>query len=266
MIVLMHEIRENVSSTSNIVASSMNDAAHRRGFVPETIETYYYEKKTRRLLYYIFGSIIKGIFPLMYRFKVEGKNNIPKSNHCIFMPNHISHFDSFAVGYPLWPKPPAHYIADEKLFKNRFFAWVAKRINVFPIRKGAKQLDVVQYAIDLVNSGSTLLWYPEGQRHKNPRENKLNKGKLGSGLIAHQTKVPIIPVFLHGSEFAMPVGKAPTWGRCPRSITITVKYGEPVYLDDLRALPSSKEVSKLVVDRILDAIEDLRPEGSYVMF
>ncbi len=262
----MHELKKGFSSSGDIISKGMQNNAHRRGFVPETIETYYYEKKTRRFLYYLIGAIVKMIFPLMYRFKVEGIENIPKNHHCIFMPNHVSHFDSFAVGYPLYPKPPAHYIADEKLFKNRFFAWLAKRINVFPIRKGAKQLDVVQYAIDLVNSGSTLLWYPEGQRHKNPSENKLNPGKLGSGMIAHKVRAPIIPVFLHGPEFAMPVGKAPTWGRRPRSIEITVKYGKPVYLDDLRALPPSKEVSKMVVDRILDAIEEMRPEGPYRTF
>jgi 1-acyl-sn-glycerol-3-phosphate acyltransferase len=238
----------------------------RRGLLPETVDTFEYRYKTNRLLYYILGPLIISISKFAWKFKVEGKENLPKNMHSILMPNHVSHFDSFCTMIPLWPKKPFHFIADEKLFKNRYFAWFAKQVNVFPIRKGAKQVDVVKYAINLVNNGSSLLWYPEGQRHKNPSENKLNPGKLGSGWIATRTKVPIIPVFLHGPEFVMPVGKGVGWGKRPRSITLTIKYGKPVYLDDLRDLPSSKETSKLAVDRILESIDELRLKGSYIKY
>lgn len=238
----------------------------RKGILPESVDTFDYQYKTSRLMYYFIGPPLISYAKISWKFDVKGKENLPKDMHCILMPNHVSHFDSIAAMYPLWPKRPFHFIADEKLFKNRFFAWFARQANVFPIRKGAKQLEVVRYAINLVNNGSSLLWYPEGQRHKNPVENTLNPGKLGSGWIATQVNVPIIPVFLHGPEFAMPVGKAPTWGKRPRSITITVRYGEEVYLDDLRQLPSSKEVSRLAVDRIMEGIEELRPPGEYKTF
>ncbi|MHA2253632.1 MAG: lysophospholipid acyltransferase family protein, partial [Candidatus Kariarchaeaceae archaeon] len=158
-----------------------------------------------------------------------------------------------------------HGIGDEKLWYNRAFRKFADLINGFPVRKNTKDTDIVQYAIKRVEKGSSIFWFPEGQRHKNPADNKCYPGKLGSGMIAHALSVPIIPAFIYGTEFAMPVGKKLTLGRGPRSIKILVKYGPPVPLDDLRELPSSKETSQRVVNLIMDHIEELRPKGRYRM-
>ncbi len=223
-------------------------------------ETYQYKYSTSRFAYYLVGAFSIIFANLFWKFKVEGKENLPKNMHCILMPNHLSHLDSFAVGIPLYPKRPIHFIADEKLFRNKIFRRFASHANVFPVRKGAKQVHIVKYATNVVKYGGTMLWYPEGQRHKQPWLNKCNPGKIGSGWIAIETNVPVIPVFLRGTEKAMPVGKPITWGRRFRSIEIVVKYGKSVYLDDLRQLPKSREVAQQAVDRIIAAIEELRHE------
>lgn len=223
-------------------------------------ETYQYKYTTSRFAYYLIGMFAIVLARVFWRFKVEGKENLPKDVHCVFMPNHVSHLDSFAVAIPLYPKRPIHFIADEKLFKNPIFRRLAPHVNVFPVRKGAKQVGIVKYSEKIVRRGGTLLWYPEGQRHKQPWLNKCNPGKIGSGWLAIETKVPIIPVFLRGPEKAMPVGKSINWGRRFRSIEIFVKYGKPVYLDDLRQLPPSKEVAQEAVNRIINSIEALRNE------
>ena len=83
-------------------------------------------------------------------------------------------------------------------------------------------------------------------------------------MIFFTVDVPIIPSFVYGTEAAMPVGKPVTFGGKAQSINVLVKYGPPVPLDDLRALPSSKETSRNVVDRIMEHIELLRPNGKYI--
>ena len=129
---------------------------------------------------------------------------------------------------------------DEKLFKSKGFRIWAKMFNTFPVRKGAKAIHVVNHAIEKVKGGSNLQWYPEGMRHKTPWVNKCNPGKLGSGMIAHATEANIIPVFLAGPEFAMPVGTIIRTGKRARSINMLVRYGKPVPMDDLRALPATR--------------------------
>ncbi len=92
----------------------------------------------------------------------------------------------------------------------------------------------------------------------------MDPGKLGSGMLAHSVDAPIVPCFIAGTEFVMPVGKGVQIGKIPRSINILLRYGKPIYLDDLRELPSSQETSQKIVDRIMIAIEKLRPKNEYI--
>ena len=239
----------------------------RRGFYTLKVEDFHYKDTgTSRLFYYILGFLLLSVFTVCWKFQISGKKNLPKNNHCIYVSNHLSHFDSFAISFPLFPKQPFHYIADEKLFRNKYFSWFALNMNVFPVRKGSKQLSIVNHAAFIVSKGATLLWYVEGQRHKQPWLNKTNQGKIGTGILALKVKVPIIPVFVSGTEFAMPVGKTIGWGKRPRSIPITIKFGKPVQLDDLRKQGNSKNASKVALARILASIESLRPKGPYIFY
>jgi 1-acyl-sn-glycerol-3-phosphate acyltransferase len=224
-----------------------------------------YNYRTNRFGYKLVCPILN-LMSKGFRIKIEGKENLPKDSNMIIMPNHISHSDGFLVVPLIYKSGPFHFIADEKLFKNKGFRWLGKMMNVFPIRKKAKAMEVVEHAIKKVKEGDSLLWFPEGQRHKNPSENKCNPGKLGSGMLAHAVDAVVIPVFLAGCEFAMPIGRRPQlgYGLGFRYIDILIRYGKPVPLDDLRKLPACKETSQKVVDRIIEHIESLRNTRGYI--
>jgi 1-acyl-sn-glycerol-3-phosphate acyltransferase len=204
------------------------------------------------------------IVKLGWKTKYEGIENIPNDQDVIFMPNHVSHLDGplAILGVSKRIQRSVDIIGDEKIWKNRYFRFILNRFNAFPVRKESKNMKIVDYALKRSKYNS-ILWFPEGQRHKNPSSNVCNPGKLGSGMLAHASNNPVVPVFITGAEFAMPVGKRLTIGRGPRSIKILVRFGKPVYLDDLRELPESKVTSRVVVDRIMDHIEALRPKGPY---
>ncbi len=256
----MHELKNNELSITEVEQTSLPRLLVKKG--PADLFDYNY--RTNRWAYKIAAPIVKNTLSFLYKFKIEGIDNVPKNSNIIIMPNHVSHADSFFAVPPLKRNGPFHFIADEKLFKNKIFRdYLSPLFNVFPVRKRAKALFVVDHAIKKVKEGNSLLWYPEGQRHKQPWTNKLNPGKLGSGMIAHAVDVPVIPTFIAGAEFAMPVGKSLQFGKKLRSINVLVRYGKPVYLDDLRELPAGKETSMKVVNRIMSAIEDLRPKGPY---
>jgi len=224
-----------------------------------------YNYKTNQFFFNIIGRFGKHLLQnLFWKVKVEGLENVPRERNFVLMPNHISHADSFFAVINLYPCKAVNAIADEKLFRSPLFRKFAEAFNAFPVRKGSKNLNIVKYAAKRINSGDSLLWYPEGKRHKNPAENHTNPGKLGSGLLAHSIDAPIVPCYIAGTEFVMPVGESIKIGKTPRSINVLIKYGKPVDLDDLRNLPTSPETSQKIVDRIMDSIEDLRPNGPYV--
>ncbi len=224
-----------------------------------------YNYPTNKFWFNLIGYFGKYILQnLFWKVKVEGIENVPRHRNIVLMPNHISHADSYFAVMNLYPCQPFHAIADEKLFKSPFFKQFAKAFNAFPVRKGSKNLNIVKYAAKRINNGDSLLWYPEGQRHKTPEDNHTYPGKLGSGLLAHSIDAPIVPCFLAGTEYVMPVGRGIKIGKKPRSINILIRYGKPINLDDLRELPPSPKTSQMIVDRIMEGIEALRPKGGYV--
>ena len=247
--------KKNISSKLNFQASvdgKMGPCDH-----------FDYNFRTNNFWYALVSPAIKFLCNRGWKVKVEGRENIPRDRNVVFMPNHVSHFDGFLLE-AYFPKAPI-VIGDEKLFYNKNLNIFWRMMNVFPVRKGTKSTDIVEYSIARINKGDSMLWFPEGQRHKNPSVNNCNSGKKGSGMFAHGIDAPIIPVFIQGSEFAMPVGRKLTMGRGPRSIKIKIKFGKAVPLDDLRAKPPSKEISQEVVDRIMTHIEKLRPKGPYMI-
>ncbi len=214
--------------------------------------------KTKKMLhaYFIIPMII--LFKLFYKIKVYGRENIPRSGKFIIMANHLSHLDSFLIGYAVfWRNPrPLFYPADAKLWKLPLFRPILVGMNTIPIFKGKKDINTIKFAIKVVNSGNGMLYYPEGARRKKPYP-PLQPGRLGAGWIAHATRAPIIPCFIKNVEKAMPVGKGFRLGGGPRRITLIVKFGKPLDLRKYYKSPESKETSIKIVEEIMTAIQRL---------
>jgi 1-acyl-sn-glycerol-3-phosphate acyltransferase len=103
--------------------------------------------------------------------------------------------------------------------------------------------------------------YPEGTLTRDPDLWPM-VGKSGAARIALETGCPVIPVGQWGAhELLYPYTKKPHL--FPRA-KITMKVGDPVPLDDLRALPRSLDLINQATARIMDAltelVEDLRGE------
>ena len=226
--------------------------------IPFTTENFDYSVRSRRAIYFIFAIFVLVPVFILWRIKSYGKENLPKHNSCVYVSNHLSHFDSFAIGFTLFPRQPMRFIADGKLFKNKYFSWIITQLNAYPMQKGTGKKAILDYSINIVNAGVPLLWYFEGQRHKNPDSQILNKGKIGTGVLALNVKAPIIPIYIEGTEKAMPVGKAFTYGKRPRSLLVKVNFGKEVYLDDLRKSPNSLENAKKALARIIDSVEKIK--------
>ena len=205
--------------------------------------------------------ILLSFFHICYRIKVLGREHVPAKGWdgkgIIIMANHLSHLDPFLIGLTAFPRfyKPFFYPADAKLWNLPFFRPILHGMNCFPVFKGSKRMDIIKYHIVLVNRGGSVCYFPEGARSK---DGKLQPGKLGAGLIAHSTRALVIPCAVKNTDIAMPVGKPFTLGGGPRRITLKVKFGAPLNLRQYYKLPSSKETSQKISDRIMVEIEKLQ--------
>lgn len=158
---------------------------------------------TRRFLKGFFNIF----FHIIYRFDVDGLENIPKEGKAILCPNHIHLVDSIAL--VIYIKRMIYIMVKMELMNNKFKSWFWKKIGCFPVDRGKADTEALEIAEKHLNDGDLLLIFPEGTRNALPKGKKLKKG---ASMIAVASKSPIIPIGMHGifkpfSKIKIRVGK-----------------------------------------------------------
>ncbi len=131
------------------------------------------------------------------RLKVYGEIPDPKSGPYLYLMNHESLFDHFAIGRHI-----KHYvtaIAKFEQFKYPLWGHVAKYYGVEPIdrsntKKAIKSLKNVEK--EIIENKTSFLIAPEGTRSK---DGSLGEFKKGAFHLAKNTGASIIPIIINGA-------------------------------------------------------------------
>lgn len=137
-------------------------------------------------------------------------------------------------------------MAREELFRNVIFGNLIKALGAFPLRKNKPDFGAVREAIKRLKENRILVIFPEGRRSKNGR---LGRPKLGIGLFSIKAAVPVIPVYLEGTNKALP---REAW--FIRFKKITAFVGKPLYPD----FPDRRGGYELMTNRVMDEIRYLK--------
>jgi 1-acyl-sn-glycerol-3-phosphate acyltransferase len=149
---------------------------------------------------------------IIYRFKVQGDENIPTTGAAILVCNHVSFID--AVLLMAASPRPMRFIMDYRIFKTPVLGWFFKLTKAIPI--APKQEDAQAYeqafvrAVEILKDGELLCIFPEGAI---TRDGQLGEFKGGVMKILEQYPVPVIPLALQnlwGSFFSRVEGAAMT--------------------------------------------------------
>jgi 1-acyl-sn-glycerol-3-phosphate acyltransferase len=231
--------------TSDLVPGADDNA----GESPEAPESSAAPARRMGFTYALGRQIIRPLARIVYRPRVDGKANVPKSGPVIFASNHLSFIDSIAI--PVASPRPVHFLAKASYFETGLSRWFFTAIGAIPVQRGAGQaaLDALDQQRTLLEEGSAVALYPEGTRSLDGR---LYKGRTGVAFLALQTGAPVVPVGLIGTDDVMPVGaKMPSL-----SHRITVRFGEPLDLAH-HGPASSGKARRLATDEIMAAIHAL---------
>ncbi len=174
---------------------------------------------------------------ILYRFRISGKENIPKKGKIILCCNHISYAD-VALLIISCPRRIS-FMAKEELFRNPIAGWFFRRMGAFPVRRGSGGKEAVERAISLLNADGMLGIFPEGKRC---REGHPTRAKSGIALILSQVNAPVIPAAV---EY---FGKRRIFTRAG------VRFGEPIPHEKLEMNGSSHEELRRVSTEIMDSI------------
>jgi 1-acyl-sn-glycerol-3-phosphate acyltransferase len=180
-----------------------------------------------------------GLYPLarlLVGLRVRGRERLVRGPQ-ILAANHVSNIDPVIVG--LAAKREVHFLAKEELFlASRFFAWLIRAWNAWPLRRGVGDAGAIKRCSSLLQAGHTVVLFPEGGRSKTA---ELLEFRAGIGLLSQMNRVPVVPVHVGGvatSTVSWLVDKdfvkRGLRARPKKSTPIRVTFGEPVRPDGFR--------------------------------
>ena len=187
------------------------------------------------------------LYPFM-RIKVAGKENIPKEGGYVLAANHISYWDPVAMA--LACPDELSFMAKKELFKNPAFAWLIRNLNAFPVDRGGTDSKPIKTALSIIKDGKVLLLFPEGTRMKEEEQTD-DDAKSGMTMLAHRSKVPIVPAAIVGNYKIFK--------------TVRVTFGKPVYLDEYYSEKLNSDTMHKISGDVLSEIRKIREETKKVL-
>jgi 1-acyl-sn-glycerol-3-phosphate acyltransferase len=180
----------------------------------------------------------------LYRLRAEGKENLPTDGGYVLAANHISNLDPWPLGLPLWPKSFLRFMA-----KSELYWWPLNHLIAagggFPVRRGERDLEAINTAVDLVRDGYVVAMFPHGTRQRKGLVKRYQpKAHTGAARIALEAGAPLVPAAIAGTD------------RLSRLEPLRVRYGKPIPLDDLKDDDPSV-AAREATDRLMAEIERL---------
>ena len=174
------------------------------------------------MAYWVLKGILTPVFFVLWRVKVEGRENIPKDGPAVLAANHQSFCDSFFI--PLVVRRKVTFLAKAEYFDSWKTAWFFRAAGQIPIRRGggsASERALETARNEVLGKGHLLGLYPEGTRGM---DQYVHKGRTGVTRLSRECGVPIIPVGVVGTVEVQPVNA--TFMRPFKKVTI--RFGKPM--------------------------------------
>lgn len=201
-------------------------------------------------------SFLKGVMRLIVRvylvglFNVEGRDLVPRRGGLLVCPNHRSTVDPPLVPAFL-PRPDSWSMAKSEWFaRPGFTRSLFTAYHAFPVVRHSADRRALRRAREILESGGTLIVYPEGRRVDS---GVLEAPEPGAAFIAQLTGAPVLPVALVGTAECFPKGS-----RWPRRRQVEVRFGPTFRLCERSA--DGRRVSREdAADAIMLRIAEMLP-------
>jgi len=155
-----------------------------------------------RLLYRLFNwGAYAGVWLTGVRVEIVGRDAFDHSRSYIFMTNHCSNLDP-PIQIPLIPKRTSVMVKKE-LFKTPILGPAMRLASLVPVDRGNRDagIEAVVEAKKVIEKGINMTIYVEGKRSF---DGKLLPFKKGPFYLAMECGVPVIPMTIVGTHYAMP--------------------------------------------------------------
>jgi 1-acyl-sn-glycerol-3-phosphate acyltransferase len=195
-------------------------------------------------LYLLIGALSWPFVRGLFRLRARGREHLPDGGY-VLAANHLSNLDPWVLGIPLFPRRFLRFMGKSELFWTPLKQIITAG-GAFPVRRGQRDVEAIETAIDLVREGHVVVMFPEGTRQrKGLRKKHQPKAHTGAARIALGAGCPLVPAAVVGTD------------RLSRLGPLRVAYSEPLDLSDL-ADRDLRDAAQDATDRLMAEIERLR--------
>jgi 1-acyl-sn-glycerol-3-phosphate acyltransferase len=194
--------------------------------------------------YLLVGVLSYPLVRVLFRHRWRGVEHVPRVGGCVLAANHLSNFDPWALGMPLFPRRFLRFMAKSELF-NPILGPLISAGGAFKVRRGQRDTEAIATGVRLARDGHVVVMFPEGTRRKKGLVKKHQaRPHTGAARIALEAGVPLVPAAIRGTDSLLRLGP------------LRVAYGAPVPLDDLDSR-DPKDAAQEATDRLMGEIERL---------
>jgi len=205
-----------------------------------------YETSPR--LYRFLKWLVSWIMRVLYVYRVEGQENVPRRGAFILAVNHLHLLDPVATA-PAIPRQIVT-LAAAKWEGKSLAGWFLRSAGTIFVRRGEVDRRALRYCRQVLDRGQALAIAPEGTRSKS---HSLQRAKPGIAYLAVRTGVPILPVSVYGVE------KLGAWRRFKRP-TCRLVIGKPFLLPQVEGKITTERLQQFA-DLVMLRIGAALPES-----
>jgi 1-acyl-sn-glycerol-3-phosphate acyltransferase len=148
-----------------------------------------------RFTYGAVCAFVAVIYHVVFGMRLKRHFHPEPGENYLFASNHRAYGDPPAVSCRL-PRE-VHFVAKDTLFNKPVLGPLIRYLNAFPIRREVFDREAMAHAVEVLRAGESVLIFPEGGRI---RGRDLGAARSGVGYLAIQTGVPVVPIYIEGTD------------------------------------------------------------------
>ncbi|GAA1267535.1 lysophospholipid acyltransferase family protein [Kitasatospora nipponensis] len=212
-------------------------------------------------IWYRFAAVlVKPVTTALVKPEWSGWENFPKEGGFLTVVNHNSVIDPVVYAHFQYNSGrPPRILGKSSLFSVPFIGFMLRKTGQIPVyRDSTDAAQAFRAAIDAVNDGQVVQFYPEGTITRDPDIWPMT-GKSGAARVALMTGAPVIPVAHWGAHEIVPPygrglgGKKAKVSLFPRH-RVQVVAGPPVDLSRYQGQELTAQVLRSATEDIMAAI------------
>ncbi|MCJ7722867.1 MAG: 1-acyl-sn-glycerol-3-phosphate acyltransferase [Anaerolineales bacterium] len=205
-----------------------------------------------RLLRPVLKAIFRGIFHILAKVIVSGRENVPYGQAYVVAINHVSLYDPpFAVSF--WPEI-AEVMGAVDVWHRPGQNVLVNLYHGIPVHRGDYDRRLIDKVLAVLRSGRPLLIAPEGERSHVPA---MQRAKPGIAHILEEARVSVVPVGILGTTDDF--WQRASHGQRPQ---IEMRIGKPFRLPPVEGKGAKRRLARQRnADLVMSHIAGLLPEA-----